>query len=127
MSVRSRQLLWVVGVVLVAGLLLVPGAEARPHIPDSDLQNVRATYALLNRIAVVAKPDDNFVDGSGTCRPMKRQRWRCPHVVRVTVTRGEPPIFCTATAVVSPRWWRYPTDWSTCPEQWLPTFGVSAP
>ena len=118
---RSRQLLGVLGVILVAGLLHIPGAEARQHIPDVDLQNVQATYALLNRIAVVANPDDNFVDGSGTCRRVRRQRWSCPHVVRVAVTRGEAPVFCTASALVSPRWWRYPIEWSTCPVQWLPT------
>jgi hypothetical protein len=117
----SRQLLGVGGVILVAGLLLVPGAEARPHIPDADMQNVRATFALLDRIAVVANPDDNFVDGSGSCKRVKRHRWSCPHVVRVTVTRGEAPVFCTAAALVSPRWWRYPDEWSTCPVQWLPT------
>ena len=117
----SRQLLGVVGVVLVAGLPLVPGAQARPHIPYADMQNVRATYALLDRIAVVAKPDDNFVDGSGNCRRVKRQRWSCPHLVRVTLTRGETPVFCTAAALVSPHWWRYPIEWSTCPLQWLPT------
>ena len=99
-------------------------AVARPHIPDADWQNVQATYALLNRITTVASPDDNFVDGSGACRQLKRNRWRCPRTVRVTVNWGEPPTLCTANARISAHSWRYPPGWSDCPDEWLPQFGI---
>jgi hypothetical protein len=109
------------GVVLA---LCAGPATARPHVPDADWQNVRATYALLNRIATVAAPDDNFVDGSGGCHQLKRNRWRCPRTVRVTVIRGESPIICTPEVLITSRWWRYPAEWSDCPAEWLPRFGV---
>jgi hypothetical protein len=111
----------------LAALLLALSAgpaAARPHMPDADWQNVRATYALLNRIATVAAPDDNFVDGSAGCHHLKRIRWRCPRTVRVTVNRGEAPIICTAKVLISPHWWRYPVAWSDCPAEWLPQLGV---
>jgi hypothetical protein len=104
--------------------LSVGSAAARPHIPDADWQNVRATYALLNRIATVVAPDDNFVDGSGRCTRLKRNRWRCPSTVRVTVNWGEAPILCTAKVQIGPHWWRYPAEWSDCPAEWLPQFGL---
>ena len=111
----------------LAGVVLALGAgpaAARPHVPDADWQNVRATYALLNRIATVAAPDDNFVDGSGGCHQLKRNRWRCPRTVRVTVNRGDAPIICTPEVLISSHWWRYPVGWSDCPAEWLPQFGV---
>jgi hypothetical protein len=111
------------GLALSLSLSAGPAA-ARPHIPDADWQNVRATYALLNRIATVAAPDDNFVDGSGGCHQLKRNRWRCPRTVRVTVNWGEAPILCTANARISPHRWRYPAQWSDCPAEWLPQFGL---
>lgn len=101
-----------IAVLALAVGLAVPAAAEGKRIPDADWQGLQATFALMESAQRTSA--GNFYQDF--CRRLKRNRWTCS----IRITKPDEGIACSVTALVGPRWWRFPPELFGCPAEWNP-------